>query len=339
MPIGERVILVGVGAIGGTTAGALLRAGREVVLVDGWYENVEAIRRGGLAVTVDGSRDVVPARAMYPDELVGRAELILLCCKSYDTAATVRAVAPFLADDGAIVSLQNGINEDLIASLVGPSRTIGCVVHYSAGMTEPGHAVRYSPSAWRSYTVGGLDGGPVERAAALLGAVVSDDIFGALWAKLAVNCMINALTAVSDLRTAELWGSPVGRPLMVALAAEAAAVARAQGREMRPIHLVASGADLSPDLLLSDPARVEILMEREAVARGSAGAAGVTSMLQDLRKGRRPEIDYINGYVVREGARLGVATPVNEAVTARLRVVAAGVEPRGTAQLDRLANT
>ncbi len=331
------ILVAGAGAIGGTTAGALLRSGHDVVLVDGWYENVEAIRRDGLAVTVDGSRSVVPVRALYPDELAGRADLVLLCCKSYDTAATVRAIEPFLAEDGAIVSLQNGINEDLIASIVGRSRTIGCVVHYSAGMPEPGHAIRYSPSAWRSYTVGALDGGPVDRVAALLSAAVTDDIFGALWGKLALNCMINALTAISDLRTAELWA--VGRRLMVPLAAEAAAVARAQGREMRPIHLVASGADLSPDLLLSDPARVEVLMAREAVARGSAGAAGVTSMLQDLRKGRRPEIDYINGYVVREGARLGVATPVNEAVSARLRAVAAGVEPREPAQLDRLANT
>jgi 2-dehydropantoate 2-reductase len=332
------ILVVGVGAIGGTTAGALLRAGHEVVLVDGWFENVEAIRRSGLALTVDGARHVVPARAVYPDELSGRAELVLLACKSYDTAATVRAIEPWLAEDGAIVSLQNGINEDLIASLVGPSRTVGCVVHYAAGMTEPGHAVRYSPSAWRSYTVGALDGGPVDRVAALLSAAVTDDIFGALWAKLALNCMINALTAVSDLPTAELWASPLGRPLMVALAAEAAAVARAQGREMRPIHLVASGADLSPDLLLGDPARVEVLMECEAIARGNAGAASVTSMLQDLRKGRRPEIDYINGYVAREGERLGVAAPVNAAVTALLRAVATGIESRGPAQLERLAS-
>jgi 2-dehydropantoate 2-reductase len=331
------ILVVGVGAIGGTTAGGLLRAGRRLVLVDGWYENVEAIRRDGLALTVDGERHTVRATALYPDELEDRAELVLLACKSYDTAATVRAIEPFLAEDGAIVSLQNGINEDLIASLVGPSRTVGCVVHYAAGMPEPGQAIRYSPSAWRSYTVGSLDGGPVNRVAELLSATVTDDIFGALWAKLAVNCMINALTAVCDLRTAELWASPLGRPLMVALAAEAAAVARAQGREMRPIPLVASGADLSPGLLLEDPARVEALMEREAIARGSAGAASVTSMLQDLRKRRRPEIDYINGYVVREGERLGVATPVNAAVTALLRAVAAGTEPRGPAHLARLS--
>src|SRR5689334_9077495 len=292
------ILVAGAGAIGGTTAGGLLRAGRRVVLVDDWFANVEAIRRDGLAYTVDGERHLVPARALYPDELESRAELILLACKSYDTAATVRALEPFLAEDGAIVSLQNGINEDLIASLVGPSRTVGCVVHYSAGMPEPGHAIRYSPSAWRSYTVGSLDGTPVDRVADLLAAAVTGDIFGALWAKLALNCMINALTAVSDLRTAELWA--VARPLMISLAAEAAAVARAQGREMLPIHLVASGADLSPDLLLEDPAHAEVLMAREATARGNA-SPGVTSMLQDVRKGRRPEIDYSNGYVVRYG--------------------------------------
>jgi 2-dehydropantoate 2-reductase len=328
------ILVAGAGAIGGTTAGGLLRAGRRVVLVDGWFANVEAIRRDGLAYSVDGERHLVPARALYPDELEGRAELILLACKSYDTAATVRALEPFLAEDGAIVSLQNGINEDLIASIVGPSRTVGCVVHYSAGMPEPGHAIRYSPSAWRSYTVGSLDGTPVDRVAELLAAAVTGDIFGALWAKLALNCMINALTAVSDLRTAELWA--VGRPLMISLAAEAAAVARAQGREMRPIHLVASGADLSPDLLLEDPARAEVLMAREAIARGNA-SPGVTSMLQDVRKGRRPEIDYINGYVVREGERLGVPTPVNAAVTTVLRAVASGEHPRERAQLDRLS--
>jgi 2-dehydropantoate 2-reductase len=331
------ILVAGVGAIGGTTAGTLLRAGHDVVLVDGWYANVEAIRRDGLAYTEDGRRHVLPARALYLDELEGRAELILLACKSYDTEAMVRALAPFLAEDGAIVSLQNGINEDLIASLVGPSRTVGCVVHYAAELTEPGHAVRYSPSAWRSYTVGSLDGQPVDRVATLLNATVSDDIYGALWAKLAVNCMINALTASTGLRTAELWA--IGRPLMVSLAAEAAAVARAQGHEMRPIHLVASGADLSPGLLLQDPARAQVLMEREASARGGAGAESVTSMLQDMRKGRRPEIDYINGYVVREGERLGVATPVNAAVTALLRAVAAGEEPQTPAHLQRLAST
>jgi ketopantoate reductase len=128
------VLVVGVGAIGGTTAGGLLRARRPVVLVDPWYENVEGIRRRGLALTVDGERNELPAQVLYPDELMRlgqRAQVVLLACKSYDTAAIVRAVEPYLAPDGVIVSLQNGINEDLIAQLIGPQRTVGGVVHYS----------------------------------------------------------------------------------------------------------------------------------------------------------------------------------------------------------------
>jgi ketopantoate reductase PanE/ApbA-like protein len=151
------VLVVGVGAIGGTTAGGLLRARRPVVLVDPWCENVEGIRRRGLALTVDGERNELPAQVLYPDELMRleqRAQVVLLACKSYDTAAIVRAVEPYLAPDGVIVSLQNGINEDLIAQLIGPQRTIGCVVHYSAGMTETAHAVRYSLAGERSLRAG-----------------------------------------------------------------------------------------------------------------------------------------------------------------------------------------
>jgi 2-dehydropantoate 2-reductase len=243
----------------------------------------------------------------------------------------LRALLPYLAEDGVVVSLQNGINEDRITELAGAERTVGCVVHYNAAMPEPGHAVRFSPPRWRSYTVGD------ERVAALLGAEVTGDIFGALWAKLAVNCMINALTASCGLDTALLWSSPVGRQLMLRLAAEAAGVARAQGREMQPIHLIATGVDLPADALLEGRAEPAMAAEGEArLAASTRGRRMQTSMLQDIGKRRRPEIDYINGYVVREGERLRVATPANAAVTALLRAVAAGDEPQDPAHLDRL---
>ena len=149
------------GAVGGTTAGGLLHAGHRVILVDPWYENVEAIRRRGLAVTVDGARHELPAQALYPDELGSleraNAQVILLACKSYDTVSTLRALEPYLAPDGVVVSLQNGINEDRIAELVGADRTVGCVVHYNGGMLDTAHAFRLSPSSWHSYTVGELD--------------------------------------------------------------------------------------------------------------------------------------------------------------------------------------
>jgi 2-dehydropantoate 2-reductase len=335
-----------------------MRAGHPVVLVDQWYESIEAIRRRGLAVTVDGVRSELKAQALYPDELrrlEERAQVVLLACKSYDTEPMVRAVGPYLADDGFVVSLQNGINEDLIAELLGARRTVGCVVHYNGGMFEPGHAVRYSPSAWHSYTVGELDGRQgdrIDQVTSLLSAAgkaaSTTDIFGTLWAKLAVNCMLNGLTAVSGLDTAAVWQSRIALDLMAKLATEAAKVASRQGRNMRPVHLVATGLDMSAELLLAavdDPdahARVHYLMSREAAARAAASQRGgkmVTSMLQDVSKRRRPEIDYLNGYVVSQGAGLGIDTPANEAIARLLHLVATGDERQDPAHLMRIAET
>jgi 2-dehydropantoate 2-reductase len=351
------VLVVGVGAIGGTTAGGLLRAGRDVTLIDPWYQNVEAIRRRGLRVTVDGAILDLDARALYPDELCRlqqQAQVVLLACKSYETETVVRGLEPYLEPDGVVVSLQNGINEDLIASVVGCRRTVGAVVHYGAAMFEAAHAVRYSPSSWQSYTVGELDGSEgqrIEAVASLLSEAgrtsVTVDIFGALWAKLTLNCMTNGLTAVTDMSTPAVWDSDAGQALMVRLASEAATVARAQGREIRPLRLVAADTELPPELLVSagtNPAadsEMRTLLKQEAAARLVASTGGpevASSMLQDIRKHRRSEIEYLNGYVVREGARLGVATPVNAAVCELLHAVAVGDEQQDPAHLDRLVD-
>ena len=220
-------------------------------------------------------------------------------------------------------------------------------MHYSGAMFEPAHAVRFSPTAWHSYSVGELDGSESERAArvaALLAgagaSVTTTDIYGVLWAKLAINCMVNGLTASTGLSTPALWGSPLGLTLMLRLAAECARVAGAQGRRMRPLRLIATGGEVSAELLL-DPAaedRVRELMNAEAAARAAEPRSEevATSMLQDIRKRRRPEIDHLNGYVVAEGARLGVQTPVNAALVELLKQVASGDLMQEVSHLQRL---
>jgi 2-dehydropantoate 2-reductase len=352
------VVVLGAGAVGGTVGGGLLLGRHEVVFVDPWFQNVETIRRRGLALTVDGERRELQATALYLDELdrmEARPEVVLLACKSYDTETMVRLIEPYLAQDGFVVSLQNGINEDRIASLVGPGRTVGCVVHYNAAMPDPAHAVRLSPSGWHSFTVGELDGRENERCGrvtALLDcagpAVSTTDIFGVLWAKLAFNCMTNALTASTGLATPELWASEVAQGTLVRIGAEAALVARAQGREMQPLELVATSRELPPDLLVAADAGDEsadrearTLMTVEATTRAAATsrAPGASSMLQDIRKGRRPEIDHLNGYVVREGRRYGIATPANDAVAELARAVALGELPQDPAHLDGFTQT
>ena len=272
-------MVVGAGAVGATTGGALALAGHRVALVDHWYEHVEAVRRSGLSLTVDGRKQIVEVAVHYPDEIHRIAEpvpIVLLACKAYDTGMLLGTVAPYLAPDGVVVSLQNGLNEDAIAELVGSDRTLGCVVHYSAMLQGPADALRFSPSEWHSYTVGELDrrlSPRVHRVSKLLSAAgpstPSDDIFGALWGKLAINCMINGLTAATGLDTGALWLSSEARAVMIAIGSEVIHVARAQGRAITPIRLAATKAELSEAMLSAaapggDASRtVDRLMEAE----------------------------------------------------------------------------
>jgi 2-dehydropantoate 2-reductase len=356
------IVVLGVGAVGGATAAGLLGAGHQPFLVDGWAENVEAIRRDGLSVTIDGTTETFPATALYFDELdrlSEPAQVVLLACKSYDTELLVRQILPRLAADGVIVSLQNGINEDRIASLAGPERTLGCVVHFNAELTGGGRTTRYSPGEWHSYTVGELDGKVTARAEALAGllsasgsAHATDDIWGALWGKLAINAMSNGLSALADLPSPILWGSELVQRIQLQIVVEAALVARAQGREMGPMHLIASAAELPASLLIAAGTgdagareRAHALLAAEAAMRKEAWlAAGdtpttrmISSMLQDVRKGRRPEIDYLNGYVAREGDRYGIATPASEVVTRLVHDLAAGRIEQDEAHLGAIA--
>ena len=349
------VAVVSVGAVGGTVAGGLLHAGESILLVDGWFENIETIRRSGLSLTLDGERTTHAGRGMYVDELDLLDEpigIVFLACKSYETVQLVRAFAPYLAADGVVVSLQNGINEDAIATVVGPQRTIGCVVHYSCSMPAAANAVRLSPSGWRSFTVGELKGahtGRLTQVVDLLRAVghtsITDDIFGALWAKLAMNCMVNGLTAVTGFDAAALWRSPTAAKIMVQIAREAATVAQHQGRAMAPIYLPASGADIPASLLLQadDPVVLDKLfglIAHEGEGRSEASKSGppmVSSMQQDIQKGRRPELEYLNGYVIRQGAKFQVATPANRAVADAVQAVAVRDARQGEFHIQRIA--
>lgn len=327
---GEVVAALGVGAIGGSTAGALLRAGHELTLIDPWYANVERIRRHGLTVHEGDDHYTVSAPVLYLDELERldpRPTIVLLACKSYDTEMLTRAIAPYMAADGCIVSLQNSLNEDRIASVIGRERTVGCVVHLTASMLEPGIAVRYAPRALRSYTIGELDGirtERIDRIAAMLsdagGVVVSDDIFAALWGKLTLSCLMAAPTGITGETIRTLWMSDEAVSVMIPLAGEVVRVSRALGRTMEPVQLAASRGELDPDLIEAAYAgvgeardRVRRIFFAEGVARAGK-LDSVSSLLQDVIRGKRTEIDHYNGLVVREGRRIGVPTPCNERV-------------------------
>jgi 2-dehydropantoate 2-reductase len=350
------IAIAGTGAVGGTTGAYLRRAGRDVLLVDGWHQNVEAIRRDGLLLKARDEELRVEARALHLDELSrlgGPLDVVLLAVKSYDTEWMVRALLPYLAPDACVVSLQNGINEDRIAALVGVERTVGCVVHMSASMFEPAVATRYTRADWLTFSIGELDGRRSARTgelADLLSAVgpveVTGDIRGALWMKLTLNAMSNSLTGLTGLTSPRLWLDPRGLAAMVRIGGEAVAVCDALGHRMHPIEPTGAPRPLDPVALgRARDGDEEALAEVRSVFTGAAEARrkgareNLSSLLQDVMKRRRTEIDYLNGHVAQRGAELGIATPANELAVALVHLLERGELARDPANLDELLAT
>jgi 2-dehydropantoate 2-reductase len=320
----RRIGILGVGAIGSVVGGLLTKAGHDVTLIDQWPEHVEAMKAGGLRLSGTCGEHLIPVRAIHLHELQAVAEpfdAILLAVKSYDTEwATYLALGYLRKPDGVIVDFQNGINDERVAAIAGTERTLGCVITIGAGMYEPAHAIRTDTGAV-GFKIGELDGADSERARELV-RIVNDvaptrltrNLFGERWSKLAVNCMANPLAGLSGLGSAEIRTLPGPRRLAVHIAAEAIQVGSACGHEVEPIFGIEAQRFVDA---AGGRGLAEVEADMAAAAQRLAG--GRPSLLQDVMKGRRTEIDYLNGYVAEQGRRLGVKTPFNDAVVQVVR--------------------
>jgi 2-dehydropantoate 2-reductase len=314
-----RIGIIGAGAIGCIVGGLLTKAGRDVTLVDQWPEHVEAMKRDGLRLSGTCGEHRIRVRALHLHEMQRVSEpfdAVFVAVKSYDTEwATQLGIAYLERPDGVVVDFQNGINDHRVAAIAGKERTLGCVILIGAGMYEPGHAIRTDAGA-AGFKIGEHDGSVTPRARALAAllsdvapTVVTTNLWGERWSKLALNCMANPIAGLSGLGTAEVRTDPGARRLAIHIAAEAIRVGRACGHEVEPIWGI-------PAQRFVDAAEgrgleaVEADMGRDAHTR----AGGRPSLLQDVMRGRRTEIDYLNGYVVEQGRSVGIPTPLNEAV-------------------------
>jgi 2-dehydropantoate 2-reductase len=316
---GLTVWCVGAGAIGGTVAARLSRAGHDPVVVDADPQHVATLRDPGLVVEGDGD-DPVALDAFSPEaaaDLDRPCDLLLLSVRSDDTQ---QALAPFADRAGDVVSLQNGLNEDRIAALVGAGRTIGCVVTFAATWLEPGRVQLTAPGG---LTIGRLDGSTdprLDAAQALLADAfpteLSADIVAQLWSKILINA-VTVLGAVGGMLTGEVL-DPDRRRIVHEAVAEAVDVATAEG--VRLPHLL--GVD--PVLIAGRGPGWADQLDRvlDAMAEHAGQVKSVT--LRDFELGRRPEVDAVTGEIVRRGERHGVPTPVNESAYRILLDIAAG---------------
>jgi 2-dehydropantoate 2-reductase len=322
-----RYWIVGAGGIG-CALGARLAQHHEVLFVDGWREHVDAIRTRGLTVDYPDARVTVAVDAVHTADLGAldeRPAAVLLAVKSYQTRDAVSGVLAHLDPDTPIVSLQNCINEQVIADIAGPERTIGAMVRFDGALRGPG--IGSATRRERRLAIGELDGSMTDRIRALqevlatsVATDVTPNIWGELWSKLARNSQVNALSVIGGLGLGQVVTNPVSRRLAMALGMETVRVALELGIELDPNEL-----DGPPQAYL-EPLGSPIANALEAnLQKKFEGYPGVEpSMLQDVRKGRKTEIDQMNGHVVDQGVMHGVPTPLNAEVVRLVKEVERG---------------
>ena len=320
------ITVFGAGAIGGITGAALAKAGHDVLLVDRAADHIAAINAGGLTVERRQGAETVAVRAITSDALEAGLDLVLLAVKSQDTPTALGVLAPRLAREGAIVSMQNGLNEELIASAVGEHRTVGCLVNWAADWVAPGRILHGGEGA---LVLGELDGRPsprVQALAKLLDVVaptrVSDNILGYTWAKHVYGALLVA-TAVVDAHVYEVVErSPDVQRMLIALVMESMRVADAAGIRLEAFdeydpatYRAAAGGD---------HAARERAMSIVA-AHYRAHTKTKTGIWRDLAVRRRPtEVGALLGATVAKARKLGVATPLTERLITLIADLEAG---------------
>ena len=329
-------LIWGAGAIGGTIGAHLVRAGHAVTFVDRAADHVDAINSKGLTITGPINQFTVHAPAFTPEQLAGEYELILLCVKAQDTEAAAQALQPHLAATGYVVSAQNGLNELVIADIVGRARTMGCFVNFGADYIEPGVILFGGRGA---VVVGELDGATTPRVQALHGAllafepnaIITSNIFGYLWGKLAYGAQLFA-TALTDDAIADCLADPGYRDLYIALAQEVMRVAGAVGIQPEAFN------GFNPHAFTPAAAyEVALRSLEEMVAFNRKSAKTHSGIWRDLAvRKRRTEVDPQLGPIVTFGQQYGVPTPITARLIELIHDVEAGRQPQSLATLDAL---
>jgi len=309
-----------------------------------WPDHVEHMREKGLTLSgmTEPENFTVKPKAMHLTELqsVSKNEpfdFAFVSVKSYDTEWATQMIKQYLSPAGFVVSLQNGINEDRIADIVGWGRTLGCIASKIAvELTAPGQVRRNVALGGKAHTIfriGETHGRITERAeriAGMLSAIDSSkattNLWGERWSKLCINCMRNPVSAATGRGGNGNDQDPMTRKLAIMIAGEAVKIGLAQGFVLENMY------GLTPDQLASahdgDAAAFQLCEEKLLEGTKTRSGEQRPSMGQDMLKGRRTEIDYLNGLVAERGQAIGMAAPYNSAIADVVRKIERGeIEP------------
>ena len=332
-----KLTIVGAGAIGGVTGAYLIQAGHDITFVDLEEEHVRVINERGL--TIQGIRGElrVPARAIHPRDLQGPLDAVIVAVKALHTEAAARQMLPYLAEDGYIVSLQNGLNEETISAVVGKERTIGAHINWAADYLEPGLILHGGTG---SFYVGELDGQitpRVQRLAAVFSKFTetraTDNIWGYVWSKHSL-ASITYVTALADADVVDVLAGEKHRRTVIATVAESIETAERNGIRLQPFD------GFEPDLMRPRTAEewaravasLDALLDAEW--RQLKRRSGIWRDLA-IRK-RKTEVDLRVVDLARRGRAAGVDMSLNEKLADLIHEIEQGKRPLQWANLDEL---
>lgn len=343
--MGPRIAVMGAGAVGGYVGGHLSALGHDVTLIDMWPEHVETIRARGLELTGMTPEECITVQVptMHLTEMQSFAkqrpiDIAIVAVKSYDTIWATTMIAQYLAPGGYVVSLQNCINEERIAGVVGWGRVVGAIAAtISVDLFEAGKIRRTVPKGGASHTVfrvGEVHGRITPRAQELADMIagidsvkVTTNLWGERWSKLCVNGMRNGVSAATGLGGNEVDRIDAIRRFCIRLGGEAVRVGQALGYQLEGI------GKLDPEkLALASEGNAAAMAEIEAmmIAGSNSGVRSDLqrpSMGQDMLKGRRTEIEFMNGFIAAKAAEIGRPAKAHEALTEIVKRVSRGELP------------
>lgn len=336
----KKIAIVGAGAVGCYAGAHMVQAGENVTFIDPWPEHVEAMRSEGLRIT--HLRDVEPftvkPQALHLTEAQQLSkeapiDIAFVCMKSYDTAWATALIKQYLAPGGYVVSLQNCMNEETVAGIVGWGKTMGCIASsITVELHAPGQVRRAAGKSGSRHTVfrtGEVHGRITDRAkevCKLVGyadsAMVTENLWGERWSKLVTNVMGNGLSACTGMVSKDMIRNDAIRYFSARLGSEAIRVGQALGYELEEIM------HLPPETIArageGDTEARKAYDDHRLSEVGGGGGEHRPSMGQDMVKGRRTEIEFLNGLVVREGEKVAIPAPTNAVLTEIVKRVERG---------------